>query len=60
MNKPDIQPPTVPLPIVPPIHWTNSVVQCDKKNPNNNPKKTTHCVGKKTCKLMKQFVLQYY
>ena len=40
----------------PPLHWTSSVVHCDKK-PNKQPNKQTQI---KTCKIIKTFFLQYY
>ena len=48
----------------PPVHWTSSVVHCEKpsnnasnKPPNKQPSKYTQA---KTCKVINAFFLQYY
>ena len=45
-------------PIDLPVHWTNIVVHCDKQP--DKPGKSNCYTHKNTCKLIQDFVLQYY
>ena len=59
MNNPENISTPVPTPPVPtPVNLNNSVSHFEKQNNIRSTK--IRCAQKKTCKLMKNYVLQYY